>query len=657
MACKACASWKGAAEPTPVSTQTWPKGITRTRAAAAQVQNAPRVRRSIHELQADYDAGNTKPLEDLVRAWKGIQELPSIDGRSFCCLAGLHGAPFIYRPEVDALPDSSTFTYWGGWCHHANVLFPTWHRCYVLVLERALQSLVPDVMMPYWDEASEESSKEGIPRIFLQREFLLDGQMVRNPLRSFTLPEAVPDAEQGEDMQKPAGYTTVRYPYSGLVGTEERRQFSDAHNAQFDGQDTDALLNENVRHWLNGPDIPVWGNSPWGWLDSDGAAAKFRMCLEAPNYTVFSNTTSATQYNSMNPDKAVKSLEEPHNAMHLAVGGFTLHDGTFGAGVIEGANGDIAENNVASFDPLFWFHHCFVDRMFWLWQQRHGQTEDFEIIAGYGGTNTYAGDGPTPGMKPGEELNMDTPLYPFSKDLYGAPYTSKDVVNIEKLGYTYAAGSFSVPEVTQEALNEEPALGVATAAEDPTVEDPLQIILGREIADRSVPRNKEKFLVVRGIDRSLFEGSFIIHACAYFEDDHGETREIPLGCFPVLSRYNVKNCANCLNHLEVVAQFRIPPFSKEDLEHISFRVEIQHRMHHGLPEGLKWKCTVDGEPVRLKKEQQQQQPRRRNRDILADDVGMDAVAGSSPMSATIRSPIVGGGLSTRDLPGECCMIA
>lgn len=31
--------------------------------------NAPRVRRSVRDLQKRYDNGEKKPLEDLVRAW------------------------------------------------------------------------------------------------------------------------------------------------------------------------------------------------------------------------------------------------------------------------------------------------------------------------------------------------------------------------------------------------------------------------------------------------------------------------------------------------------------------------------------------------------------------------------------------------------------
>ena len=28
----------------------------------------------------------------------------------------------------------------------------------------------------------------------------------------------------------------------------------------------------------------------------------------------------------------------------------------------------------AAFDPIFWSHHCMIDRIWWLWQLRHGNS-------------------------------------------------------------------------------------------------------------------------------------------------------------------------------------------------------------------------------------------------------------------------------------------
>ena len=55
---------------------------------------APRVRRSLADIQADYEAGDKAELETLMRAWKGIKDLPPDDARSFFRLGGFHGEPF-----------------------------------------------------------------------------------------------------------------------------------------------------------------------------------------------------------------------------------------------------------------------------------------------------------------------------------------------------------------------------------------------------------------------------------------------------------------------------------------------------------------------------------------------------------------------------------
>jgi len=59
-----------------------------------KTNNGIRIRRSVQELQNDYAKGDKKPLEDVMRAWKGIKELPPDNPKSFFRLAGFHGEPF-----------------------------------------------------------------------------------------------------------------------------------------------------------------------------------------------------------------------------------------------------------------------------------------------------------------------------------------------------------------------------------------------------------------------------------------------------------------------------------------------------------------------------------------------------------------------------------
>lgn len=494
-----------------------------------------KVRRSIQELQDEYTTGNKKPLEDLLRAWKTIKALPADDPRSFFTLGGYHGEPFRGAGWGSS-------AYWGGYCNHGNVLFPTWHRVYLVKLEEALQSVpgCEQVMMPYWDETGADSLQNGIPWALTRKDFVLDGQTIPNPLRSFVFNKNIKDNINGDtpDYSKPKGYETVRYPLSGLVGTSADRAATEKHNALYPDYDKNvALLNQNVVNWLTSTvvvdGVPI----------SSNVADKYKSCLDAPNYTVFSNTTSAAQWNE---DRAgggvggVVPLESPHNSIHLSVGGFDV-PGVFDASPIEGANGDMGENDTAGLDPIFFFHHCFVDRVFWLWQKKHGFTDHLDIIAEYPGTNSVDSQGPTPGTVPNSWLTLESPLNPFKKVEHGKerPYTSLDCINIEKqLGFTYSRGS----------LEDAPALATLAAVRG------------------------TKVVHVSGINRAPIRGSFLV---SVFGNIGG--KKVHLGTEAVLSRWNVTYCANCQTHLEVKTVVGLHAFQDEALDTASYDVEIRTR--------------------------------------------------------------------------------
>jgi len=508
-----------------------------------------------------YDTGNKKPLEDLITAWIGIKALPITDLNSFFIIGGYHGEPFEGPGKLDN-------KYWGGYCNHGNVLFPTWHRVYVSHIEKALQSIVPDVMMPYWDETSEDTLQNGIPKVLTDEKFSLGGVIINNPLRSYILPEQVLDSVDGADnlYSKPAGYETVRYPLSGLVGTPKHKENTAAHNRDFPNPiENTKLLNTNIHAWLIGgstkaDDLTLTPSKT-------GIAYKFYSCLNAPNYTAFSNTTSSAAWSGANNGRSVVSLESPHNDIHLAVGGFDINLNE--SGLIAGANGDMGENETAALDPIFFFHHCNIDRMFWLWQVKHDKTNSFDIIAGFQGTSASDQDpGPAVGQYDNEELTMDSPLFPFLKGS-DSHYNSKDCINIEtQLGFTYSDGSLS----NNRALVTAKSTTVDTAA------------IMNDIAVDAV-----KKLEVSGINRALFRGSFVIRAYAEIKG-----KRHYLGHHSVLSRGNVKNCANCQTHLGVSAYFDLDDFSNDIIENATFAIEIQHRGHEGkdLPNNLKYKLKV-----------------------------------------------------------------
>lgn len=512
-----------------------------------------KIRYSVRELQQEFDSGNKQPLKDLVRAWKGITELAPDDLNSFFVIGGYHGEPFADQGATDP-------AWWGGYCNHGNVLFPTWHRIYVWRLEQALQSIVPGVMMPYWDETSEQSMTLGIPSVLTQTTFQLDGELIDNPLRSYTLQKAANDDVKNDDQvyTKPKGYKTVRYPLSGLVGTAEARQETEKHNAAFsDPEQNISLLNDNVIAWLHGKSVTDTNPHP----TKQGIYWQFLTCLDAPNYTAFSNTTSAAAWNKSNSGLVV-TLESPHNDIHLAVGGYDVASAE--SGQIDGANGDMGENNTAGLDPIFFFHHCNVDRMFWLWQVKNGHQDSFEIIAGDPGANSntlsLGGQGPAAGQQMDQELAMDSPLYPFLKDPAdpNSHYVSTDCINIERqLGITYSQGSLA------------PGMEI-TAVEG--------LAAGEKTAGKK--------LKVSGINRNLFKGSFIVQAYVTIDGERAL-----LGSNSVLSRWNVENCENCQAHLVVDSFFDLSGLSGDEFSKATFDVEIRHRGDK-LPQALSYTCEV-----------------------------------------------------------------
>ncbi|KAF8969193.1 putative tyrosinase [Flammula alnicola] len=480
-----------------------------------------RVRHSLQHIQQLYDSGEDRSkLENLIRAFRGIQALPPDDSKSFFHLAGLHGLPYRGPGETDP-------AWWGGYCWHGSVLFPTWHRIYMLHLEDALRSIprCQDVTLPFWDElANLESTGEPlIPSVLTSPTFELDGR-TDNPLYSYKLQKGLVEKVEDNRYSKHAGYDTVRYPLSGLVGTEADRQETQAHNAAFPDQAQNTkTLNNNVTEWLLGtvkiPNDPKDTRRP----DTYSVRARFLRCLLAPNYTVFSNTASQNQWikdHGQDPSTShyVVSLESPHNAIHLAVGGF-YQEGVYNAAPIRGANGDMGDNETAGFDPIFFFHHCFIDYTFSVWQRLWNCTKrgDLTLIRDYPGT--ILTEGQPPNFPRGTHINMTTPLYPFKKPS-GEDYTSDNATDLNELGIAYGLGSL----------------------------DPLiPWALSRRGSNPNVVNPFSRTKWVHNISRTQYEGSFVIRLYARGHDG----KEVEVGREPILSRWNVKGCRNCQSHLDV----------------------------------------------------------------------------------------------------------
>ena len=129
------------------------------------------------------------------------------------------------------------------------------------------------------------------------------------------------------------------------------------------------------------------------------------------NYTTFSSNTFGAQ---------ADSIESLHDTIHSLVGGF-------GPGQPTQA-GHMAFIQWSAFDPIFFLHHCMVDRVLAIWQTLH-PTE--WVTASRALTNSYT-------IRRGQTLSATTPLTPFFANDNGTFWDSDGVRDHTRFGYTYA---------------------------------------------------------------------------------------------------------------------------------------------------------------------------------------------------------------------------
>ena len=73
-----------------------------------------------------------------------------------------------------------------------------------------------------------------------------------------------------------------------------------------------------------------------------------------------------TSFNRLPTDDEVNEVLGLTTFLDFSDGLEELHDTVHG--LVDGTMGDIA---YAAFDPLFWVHHCMIDRIWWLWQREN----------------------------------------------------------------------------------------------------------------------------------------------------------------------------------------------------------------------------------------------------------------------------------------------
>ncbi len=192
-------------------------------------------------------------------------------------------------------------------CHNDNRIFLTWHRAYVYAFEKALSEALKTVR---GDEQLELTLPYWDWTIFDPAKDADNG-----------IPNAINDdnytAEDGSIQPNPLRRAKSLYRIRSLSLSGED-EYTNRYPTQFRSE------------------ITQLANDVSGYMDID-------------------------DYGTFNDDFDWGA----HGTIHVLVGGRDF------SSPLPGRNGDMSRVVSAAYDPIFWLHHCMVDKVFYDWQQRH----------------------------------------------------------------------------------------------------------------------------------------------------------------------------------------------------------------------------------------------------------------------------------------------
>ncbi|KAI0782912.1 common central domain of tyrosinase-domain-containing protein [Abortiporus biennis] len=284
-------------------------------------------------------------------------------------IGGIHGVPYSKWSGDPSGPDAPVdANSWGGYCFHSCSLFPTWHRVVMLTIEQAISEAAHKILeanrgrlqhaeyqkwkisadklrFPFWDWSTRAEENSGLPKVFSDSSVDIlgwDGKkytLSPNPLESFTFNQIPADAP---DNIANTHFTTWKrtYRWADPASKDPNHPVE-----QYD------KLNLALTGAPPTPEIQT--------LNVSGLRSKLNSMFSYPlhaddpkNKPLYWNNFSNVGDGTGPVRFTYASLEDPHNKMHLDIGGY----------------GDMAYVEIAGFDPIFYFHHCNIDRLYSLWE-------------------------------------------------------------------------------------------------------------------------------------------------------------------------------------------------------------------------------------------------------------------------------------------------
>jgi hypothetical protein len=251
--------------------------------------------------------------------------------------------------------------------------FLPWHRYFLYVLEQRLQSYVPGVTLPYWDWTDPSGT-------------LL--------VASFLGPDGV--AASGYEVRQ--GYFAKEAPGTGINTTP-----------------SPAWWPSGLTGWNLHSALGTWAGAlrrRVGTASGLPSATTIRSALDKSTLPEFQN--------ALESGAGTSPFHQLHNALH----------GWFGF------NSHMSNPTASPFDPMFYLHHCNIDRLWAMWQM-DGHATEYPTSGGNAHHHRNDPMYPWVGTAPGYSGNISFP--PIAMPDFSAlgPVTPADVLDHRALGYSY----------------------------------------------------------------------------------------------------------------------------------------------------------------------------------------------------------------------------
>lgn len=298
---------------------------------------------------------------DFVDAIKTLKTIPGTNDNQVSIydeFVAIHTGAMAFTPEqlrgLVTLPQDTPATgpQAGVDAAHGNAAFLPWHREYLSRFEKALQSVNPNVTIPYWDWTDPRSvdaifqpdflgtNGSGQPREIPGRDELLNG----GPLQSGNFSAA-------------DGWNVIPDLHSNIV--------------------TGETLGSSIIRYL-----PPNSNPPEQQLTLDNA--RIDRLLQSEDYNRFRPALEGDTFIDENGNEQECTLPCTHNLIHALVGDGFLSVPPESTDANPPTDPPQLEtfgtlNNVPGSpnDPVFWLHHSNVERLWAEWQNNGRQGSEF----------------------------------------------------------------------------------------------------------------------------------------------------------------------------------------------------------------------------------------------------------------------------------------